>query len=102
MWVARTLHDLGVVVHRAEHLEEAEGLLRKSLAPNEAKRGPADAGVARTLRELGVCARKRGDTDNAEEMIRQALKMQETSNLDPDGLETGLTFYELGVCARES
>ncbi|CAM9248213.1 unnamed protein product [Ectocarpus sp. 4 AP-2014] len=100
--VARTLHDLGVVLHWAEHLEEAEGLLRKSLALNEAKRGPADAGVARTLRELGVCARKRGDTDNAEEMIRQALKMQETNNLGPDGLETGLTFYELGVCARQS
>ncbi|CAM9765044.1 unnamed protein product [Ectocarpus sp. 12 AP-2014] len=99
VWVARTLRDLGVVLHWAEHLGEAEGLLRKSLALNEAKRGPADAGVAS---ELGVCARKRGDTDNAEEMIRQALKMQEINNLNPDGLETGLTFYELGACTRES
>lgn len=95
--VANALHELGVLLQRAERFEEAERVLRQSLAMKDAMLGPEDTGLTMTLRELGICVRKQGCLEDAEEMNRRT-KTQE-SKLDPEDLQIGLHAAPAG-CLR--
>ena len=74
---ARLMNDLGVLYHRKARYAEAERLLRRALAIDEAANGANHPRVASRLNNLGNLLAEIHRVDEAEPLLRRALKINE-------------------------
>lgn len=80
--------------------DQAEQLLRRSLAIQEASSDPSKIRLAPTLQHLGVFVREAGRIEEAEELLTRCLRIQ-TGELGRDHGHVASTLHELGVCAQQ-
>jgi CHAT domain-containing protein/Tfp pilus assembly protein PilF len=95
--VARSLNDIGVVVHDRGDLDIAEGYYLRALEIDE-RAAPGSLAAAPCLGNLGVLAKDRGYLGAAESYYLRALDIYE--KLIPGGLEVASSLNNLGVVAR--
>ena len=77
--VARSLHDLGWLIHDkvgSTYDEEAERLIREALAIQKDLLGPEHPDIAMSLDHLGDLLRHKGEYVNAERLQREGLEMR--------------------------
>ncbi|HEX7680379.1 MAG TPA: tetratricopeptide repeat protein [Thermoanaerobaculia bacterium] len=94
------LNDLGLVRKHQDHLDDAEHLLRESLAIREESLGHTNGATARGLFDLASILAMRGKNAEAEAAYRESLRLRETllasgdKTIDPTVIP--LTMHGLG------
>jgi tetratricopeptide (TPR) repeat protein len=98
--VAGLLNDLGLVRKHQDHLDEAERLLRESVAIREKSLGHVNGNTARGLFDLASVLTLRGKQTEAEAALRESLTLREKLSIDPrNGVDlptVALTMSGLG------
>jgi eukaryotic-like serine/threonine-protein kinase len=97
---AKTLSSLAGVFWRTARLDDAEPLMRRVLAIDEAILGPHHPRLARTLNNLGLIAQQHDRQGEAEALFRRALAIKEQS-LGAEHPELASTIYNIGVCRQQ-
>ena len=88
--VARALANLGMSLFRHDHMEEAEGLLRESVAMHRAQRGDEHRDTARSLNDLGRVLDAQGRHGEAAALYEESVAIQERVLGDHPSLATTL------------
>jgi serine/threonine-protein kinase len=96
---ARTREALAVVCFRMGRLEEAERLLRSSLATFEVALGRQSDEVAIILNDLAVILRNQGHSARAEAFLREAIAIHEARR-GPDDLQVATGLNNLAFFAQ--
>jgi hypothetical protein len=78
--VAGVLNDLLLVRKHQEHLDDAERLLRESVAIRAKSLGHLNGATARGLFDLASILAMRGKNAEAEAALRQSLNLRESSS----------------------
>ena len=73
--MAAALHNLGCLLHDTNRLVEAEPLMRRALAINEASYGPDHPDVAAALHKLGRLLHDTNRLVEAEPLMRRAVEI---------------------------
>jgi tetratricopeptide (TPR) repeat protein len=95
--LADTYFGLGSILQDKGQLDEADELLRRSIAIAERSGPDKKADLASGLHHLGLSARARGRLDEAEKLIRKAIELsKEVRNL----VGLAASYFELGVTAQ--
>jgi CHAT domain-containing protein/tetratricopeptide (TPR) repeat protein len=77
---AVALDRLGRVLSSARRLDEALGVLGRSLELKERHLQPADVSLARTLEELALVLQRKGEYRRAAQALRRAVQIQEAND----------------------
>lgn len=92
--LAYALHDLGVCTRKTGLWEEAETLLRRSLAMKEEKLGERGVSLCRTLNQLVCCLRNMQQNKEAEALHQRALDLVETKH--ENSAPVALKLHDIG------
>ena len=98
--VAHTLRELGVSLRITGRLEEAEEILKRSVAI-ETTVDRDDVEVAIVLHELGVCVRDAGRLEEAQKVLRRSLAIKE-AKLGREHHQVANTLRSIGECVRQA
>ena len=92
--VAAGWNNLGELYLSTGRYQEAEALLRRSLAAREKAAGPEDAGLGPILGNLGLLCRTEGRFQEAEQLYRRSLESRQKS-LGPEHPSVAISLNNL-------
>ncbi|MDJ0838381.1 MAG: serine/threonine-protein kinase [Acidobacteriota bacterium] len=95
MPVGRVTHNLGLALVKLNRLDQAESLLRRSLAMFRNHRGMRHPNHTEILASLALCLQEKGDSEVAADLLKEALSFRkETSPGHPRlaGLMNNLSY----------